>query len=109
MRSPSPSSRRACTTPTAQNDPGRHVLISAALSPCDTTNRRLFVDFLPIRTQVNVRALPVTPRAYPIPSAAVCSSFRSRDADEQPARALERQQTDWHVTSLESIVIMVRP
>lgn len=59
MRSPSPSSRRADATPTAHID-WAAALISAALSPCDLTNRRLLPDFSPIRTQVSVQALPVS-------------------------------------------------
>ena len=39
---------------------GPHALISAALSPCDLTNRRLLPDFSPIESQVSAQALPVS-------------------------------------------------
>src|SRR5882762_3245237 len=59
MRSPSPSSRHADAMPTGAHRLGR-TLISAALSPCDLTNRRLLLDFSPIESQVSAQALPVS-------------------------------------------------
>jgi hypothetical protein len=56
-RRPEPAST---PEPARRTSTGPHALISAALSLCDLTNRRLLPDFSPIRTQVSVQALPVS-------------------------------------------------